>query len=277
MQLAVTALIDAARSRFATKASVSPVAPIDANVQPQRRPAAREHLEIAVSIYENFVRRSPLVEEKNPAIVDQMVALYRNPAIQKAAAAYKLKVERLVDVACYRVAIASAIGFACQKDLGLSSEVISEILSGMAEAIDDEIEAVRADKIAHDLAEKLAMARHQPLRDAVGKLLSQLVAERERLIKDDESAARAAAMGLPTRFSILRNLGMSEAQVAATEPTALSPEALTQRRRARIAEIAPHIEKLRAFSVSPTFDPAPLAGLGFDELIAAREGDKAAT
>lgn len=269
----VTALVDAARSRFGTKAPSNPMAPAAESVQTQRRPTAFASLEnpLILSTYAHFVR-SPLVGETSPTTADMMVALHRNSTVQRAAAVYKLTLERLIDVASYRAAIARAICFAREKDLSLSPEVIAEIIDGMSASLAEEIEAVVADKADHDLAEKSAMARHVPLKTVVGKRLDEFVTERASLLQADDAERRANRIGLTgsSRFAELRKAGLTDSQIAEVLPGAASPETVVAHRNERIAELSRQIEKLRAFGASTTFDAAPLAGLGFEDLISAR-------
>lgn len=277
MQLAVTALIDAARSRFATKAPISPMAPAAESIQPQRRPTAFAPLESTLTTHELFAR-SPLSAETNPVIVDLIGTIFRDESVQRAAGACAAKRLRLTELAGFKSEISAAIQIAVANDEDLdianfTPAVVAEVLRQRAEDIDSAIDDCREDHAAHQAASAARMRRHEPLRAAVSKRLSQLVSERDYLVQADDSARRAAAIGISgsSRFAILRSAGLTDEQIAATEPTATNPEVLAECRRIRIAEIGPQIEKLCAFGASPTFDAAPLAGLGFEDLISARD------
>ena len=121
------------------------------------------------------------------------------------------------------------------------------------------------------------MMRHEPLRAAARIRLNQLISERTSLLQSDDAARRAASLGLSgaSRYAVLRSAGLDEAAILAAEPTALNPEVIAERRRARIAEITPQIEKLKAFGASGTFDTVLLADFPeFIDLIAARDGQE---
>ncbi|MDM0018378.1 hypothetical protein [Variovorax saccharolyticus] len=280
MQLAVTALIDAARSRFAPEAPAGPVAPAAGPVQPQ--PFAS--LESPLTTYALFVR-SPLSVATNPVLADLIDVIFRDASVQRAAGACAAKRLRLIELAGFKSEISAAIRcvVANAEDLNMGSispAAVVEVLRQRAEDIDDAIEDCREDHAAHQAASRALMARHGPLRAAVGKHLTQLTAERDHLSRENDAAAIAASIGVPgaSRYAVLRSAGLSDEQIAATEPTAVNPEIMADRRRARIAAIAPQIEKLKAFGEAPNFDAAPIIGIdpALDDLIAARASQKAA-
>jgi len=264
------------------RAGVEPTSPpalAVASAQPQNRQTASTHPENALSIYKYFLCRSQLIAEKNRPLVDLIDTIFRDESVQRAAGACAAKRLRLTELAGVRSEISAAIEVAIANDealdiVNIRPAMVAEVLRQRAEDIDDAISDRQEDRTLHDAASRARIARHKPLRDAVSKLLNDLVAERDRLIKADEAAARAAAMGLPTRYSTLISAGLSPAQIQATEPNALAPEVLIHRRRARLAEVVPQISKLQAFGASATFDAALLSDFPeFAGLIAARDGN----
>lgn len=278
MHIAIATVIDAARGRFATKAPAGPMAPAAEPAQPQRRTtASAPPLEnpLIPSTYAHFVR-SPLVGETSPTTADLMVAVHRSAIVQRSAAEYKLTLERLMDVASYRAVIARAIGFAREKDLGLSPEVIAEIIDGMSASLDEEIGAAVANKANHDLAEKSAMARHSPLKAVVSKRLNEFVTERASLLQADDAERRANQMGLTgsSRYGELRKVGLSDSEIAQILPGASTPETVVADRNERVAELGRQIENLLSFSNSATFDASPIVGIdpAIDAAILARDG-----
>jgi hypothetical protein len=63
------------------------------------------------------------------------------------------------------------------------------------------------------------------------------------------------------RHQQLRNLGLSEAQIQAVAPEASSPEQHESTLRQQIANALPTIERLKAFSASPTFNADSIVGI----------------
>jgi hypothetical protein len=227
-----------------------------------------------VTIYEKFIlRRSPLATAPSATAADVLDTIYRNKAVQRAAGTCAANGQRLLELAGFRAEIANAIHVVLERsDLAdLSAAAVAEVLRQRAEGIDDAIDDVRRDHAVHDAESRKLMERHAPLRNAVSARLTALTNERERLVQADDSARRAHRLGLvASRFAELRRAGLNDSQIAEVLPGSASPEVAAAHRQARIIELAGQIERLRAFAASPTFDAAPLAGLGFDDLIAAR-------
>lgn len=272
-------VIGAVRSRLATQPSSSPAAA--APIQPQSRPTAHSEstMNSTTSMYEDFLISSPLAHETSPALVDLIAPIFNNELVQRAAGSCAAKRLLLVELAGFRSEISAAIEAATANsdDLDIANvtpAMVAEVLRQREEVLEDAIAACREDRALHDAASRARLARHKPLRDAVSKLLNDLVADRDRLIEAEDAATRAAALGLRTRYSTLISAGLTPAQIEATEPDALAPEVLIHRRRARLAEIEPQISKLQAFGASATFDAALLTDFPeFAGLIAARDGN----
>lgn len=277
MQRAINALIDAARSRFATNEHSSPVAPVSTVAESTESQAATKAHDtpepLEMSIYKEFILSSPLARASTSAVSDKLATIYGNESVQGAAGACAAKHQRFVEMAGFMSQIHAAIEAVTHDGADLTPAAVVEALRRRSEDIENALADIREDHAVHQAAGLKRMARHKPLRDAVSKLFNQLVMERDHLIREDESAARAASMGLPTRYSTLIRAGLSPAQIEATEPTALAPEILIKRRRARLADIAPQIQKLRAFATSTTFDASAIAGIdpAIDAAISARD------
>ncbi|RYH71162.1 MAG: hypothetical protein EON54_00265 [Alcaligenaceae bacterium] len=254
---------------------------VASTAQPQRRPPATEPLESLNVIYESILRCSQLASATSLALADLIDIIHRDESVQRAAGTCAAKHQRLIELAGFRSEIHAAIHVAIAQDgcgdIGsITPDRIAEVLRQHARDIDAAIDDQRDAHAKHEDASRKRMTRYEPLRSAVRDRLALLISERDRLIREDESAGRASSMGLPSRYAVLRNAGMSEAQIGATEPTAISPEVLTRQRQERIAEINPQVSALKAFGASPNFDTALLDGLGFDELIVARDAAKVA-
>ncbi len=256
----------------------SPVAPVSTVAQPTEPQAATKAHDpsesFEMTIYEQAILRSPLALATTPAAADTLDVIYRDDSVQRAAGACAAKLQRLAEMAGFTSQIHFAIEAVAREGTDLSPGAVAEALRRRAEDIEDALSDIREDRAVHQAASLKRMARHEPLLAAARGLLNQLVAERDCLIREDESAARAAAMGLPTRYSILISAGLTPAQIEATEPAALSPEVLIQTRRARLADVVPQIQKLRDFATSTTFDASAIAGIdpAVDAAIVARDG-----
>lgn len=273
----LTTVIQAARDRLSAQADRSVAAPAaTAPSQIGSRAAAIATMEIPLT---KFFTPSPLAAETHSGVVDMLDIIFRDPSVQRAAGACAANRSRLMEVAGFKSEISSAIEIAVAKDEDLdignvTAAMVAELLRQRSEEIEAAIDECRADHAAHQAKSRARMLRHKPLRVAVSQRHTNLTAERDHLIAANDAARRADTLGISgaSRYAVLRSAGLSDSQIEATEPTALSPEILTERRRARLAEIAPEISALQAFSASPDFDAGLLAGLGFDALIMAREG-----
>lgn len=265
------ALVSSAARHLRSEPPTNPVPAVAAPVQPQRRMPAIEPSESLEVIYESFLRKSQLASAASPAVADLIDIIHRDESVQRAAGACASKHQSLIESAGYRSEIHAAIHVAIEQDGRIESITparVAEVLRRRGEDLDAAIDDQRAEHAEHDAASRNRMARYEPLRSAVRERLTLLISERDRLIREDEAAGRAASMGLPSRYAVLRNAGMSEAQIGVTEPMAISPEILARQRQERIAELNPQISALKAFGASPRFDTALLDGLGFDDVIA---------
>lgn len=276
----LASLIRAASGRFAAQPVIGPrVQPTFAATGACPQPPAT----METPLTHKFFTPSPLAAETHPAVVDEMDIIYRDPSVQRAAGACAANRSRLMDVAGFKSEIASAIEIAVAQDEDLdisnvTATTVAEVLRQRTEDIDAAIDECRADHAAHQAKSRARMLRHAPLRNAVGHQLTKLAAERDCLIAENDVARRVLTADLygASRYAVLRGAGLSDAQIEATEPSALNPDILTERRRARLAEIAPQISALQAFSASPDFNAELLDGFGFEALITARDGAKVA-
>lgn len=210
----------------------------------------------------------------DPALVDRMIAAFNSREVRRAAGIYKSKLDHLCEVAGSSAAISTAVSFAVERNLPLTSEVVAEIIDGMSESLGEELDAARSDIAAHDQAVKAARDRHWPLREAVSQQLTQLADEWKSLDGRIDAANRSGSANGAVRHQMLQAAGLSTAQIASLG-TPDSPDAQIDATRRRMAEITPVIARLKAFSHDLLHDAAPLAGMPeFAELIAARDGAK---
>jgi len=220
------------------------------------------------------ILRSPLAAATSVSAADSLDTIYASAAVQSAAGYASAKHQRLMAMRAHLGEIHLAIAAIGGDPASITPEAVIETLRRRADQLDDEIDDWRDDHAAHVAASRARMKRHEPLRKAVSMHLAALTGERDHLLRADESAKRATGMGLPSRYATLRNAGLTEAQIAATEPDAASPEEAAAKRRQRIAEIAPMVKACRAFGQSPGFDAALVAGLSpeINSAILARDG-----
>lgn len=218
---------------------------------------------------------SPLVDDRF-AGRDDVAAAYRDPRVQSAAHRLAAKIDDLRFIIGYHSAAAMGIRSVLAETEGraISAEDVALRLCVFCEQVDEHIVFAREHVAEHYVADRACLERHRPLRTAVTARLSELAAERDRLVH--EAARRHDLNGGGSRYATLSQAGLSDAQIEVTEPAALSPQILAERRQVRLAEITPIIEKLQAFGSSPDFNASHLDGLPeFDALVAARDGGKA--
>lgn len=272
MQRAISALIDSALGRFSTNEHRSIVA-LDAASTNKPDAHCAPNM-ITIDRKSTIHCASPARDPESPDHFDRVLAAFKSPTVQSAAAAFKMKFDELVAVAAYRSSISEAINFAIEKELGMTPEVVAEVIACMTESLDEEIDAARADHAEFNCAEKAATARHAPLRRSASARLDALANERKALLVAIESEQRAVSLGLTgsTRYAQLRAAGLDDAAISKVEPEAMSIDAKINGHRARIREIDPQLAALRSYLASPILDADHLAGLeGFNELIAARD------
>lgn len=218
---------------------------------------------------------SPLIGETDPATADALNAIYRAADVQVAAMAHMNVLVRLAEVAGQSAAVAGAIASICQAGGDLSPEAAAREIAAMTERIEAEINAARTDQLDHGRAEKVALERHRPLREAVSVRLTKLSNERHHLDAEIDSIRRAAGMGFTSgRYATLSAMGLSEQAIAAADPGVMSPDATIAVKQERMREIAGIVPRLNAFAANPVFDAAPIIGLdpALDALIVARDG-----
>ena len=151
--------------------------------------------------------------------------------------------------------------------------MVAEMLRRRAAELDDALDAVREDHRQHDAAARQVIDFHRPLRDAVSARFSSLSQEALHIGATVDAIKRAATMGQEAgtlRYHSLVAAGLNASQIAALGVDAQDPDARIAAHRDRLVEIESNLPPLKAFLNDPLFDSAPLAGLGFDDLINAR-------
>lgn len=260
----------------ATDATRKPVAKAYPTVSTTNAPSAPAMKHQSPIILAPQFEGSPLVDDRF-AGRDDVAAAYRDPRVQSAAHMLAAKIDDLRFIIGYHSAAAMGIRAVLAEVEGraISTEAVAQRLREFCEQADEHIVFAQEHVAEHAAAARDCLERHRPLRTAVTGRLSELIAERDCLAR--EAARRYDLSGSGSRYATLSQAGLSDAQIKATEPGALSPQILADRREARIAEITPIIERLQAFGDSIDFDAVHLVGLHeFDALVAARDGEKAA-
>ena len=199
----------------------------------------------------------------------QIDAAHDNPHVQVAAERLAAKRQLLAEIAGIRSSILEAI------DAGGTTDPIAivEELGRLAADADDAIAVARAKKQQHEAQRLERRMARQPLRLAVSDRISTLCSERESLVGLIAAAANASRMTGATgqlRYQNLLASGLSDVQICSLGEGLQNPADLTAKKQARIAEINRLLEPLWAFANDAVGDPAQLAGLGFDDLIAER-------
>jgi hypothetical protein len=245
----------------AARRTTSPVSP-----NRLKTPSTRKH-----NAMQNFAR-SPLATPAalTAAQVDALDLVFSNDRVQHVAGQLHLKQARLLEVAGFRGAIAQAIA-AVDEPASITPEKVVAILDRMAAGVDDEIAAVREDRAQHDARHKARLERLMPLRRAVATRVVALCNEREHCLTRIDALRRAATMtgGATLRHAALTSMGLTVEQIAALGPAAADPAEQEAAIRARIAAIEVELVPLKTFTANEV-DVTPLAGLGFEALIEAR-------
>ena len=212
----------------------------------------------------------------NPAPTTARVDVaFDNPHVQVAAERLAAKRQLLAEIAGIRSSILEAI------DAGGTTDPIAivEELGRLAADADDAIAAVRAETRQHDAQRRERRLSMQPLRMAVSARISALSAERESLVNRITAAANASRMTGATgqlRYQNLLASGLSDVQICSLGEDLRNPAVVTAEMQARITAIDALVVPLFVFSKDPLGDVTPLAGLGLDDLIAARLDAEAA-
>lgn len=209
--------------------------------------------------------------------IDGIDAAFRDAHVQSAAGAALLKLARLQEVGGLRSLISAAVNDALEdvESVGrLGPAAVTEKLRQFCEHIEEQIVSCREDRTEHDAIAKAARQRHRPLLLAVSQRANSLTGELEQINRaaDAEKRAHDLPGGAPSRYRTLKAAGLTDAEIAAIEPTAKSPELVAESRAARVAEINALLPLLKRFSDDPLHDAAPLAGIPeFSELVADRD------
>ncbi|MGJ7552636.1 hypothetical protein ACSFBI_01455 [Variovorax sp. RB3P1] len=277
MRQAIASLIEVARLNFNAKTHKTGTSVLNppARCTPSHIAPEPDQARLKDQFTMFSLTQSPLADAQdlNPRAVDAVLAVFADNEVQRHAAEVRGKLLHLIELAALRSEVAAAVKtVGAHSNDDLTPSAVAAILCRRAAELDDALADARADREGHEAARKARMVAMAPLKCEVSKRLTALVAERDHILNVADAEKRATTLGLPgsSRFAVLQGAGLSDAQIAAIEPAAVSPDLLAERRRLRIAEIDRQTSLLRQFSADPLHDAAPLAGLGFDGLIAAR-------
>lgn len=272
----LTVLRATARHLGLAQAPASPAARSQPSSAPYPRPftqSAHQAPTFAMnSISTAPFARSPLNTGASltAAQIDTVSALYRNPNVQRAAGEARLALVRAIEHAAYRGLINSAIEAAGDD---LSPDRVAADLKRMAEDAEAALVEARADQAEHDRIAKARGDQLMPLRTAVSERLNKLQTELNSLA-NRAYALRQTPSGLAntaeSRRLLLLQAGLDASQIAALNIGDVGPSREEQRKetQARIAAVKAAMEPLHQFCEAG--DESVLAGLGFDDLIAAR-------
>lgn len=209
---------------------------------------------------------------------------HRSPEVTRAASEVQFKLQRLVEVAAFRSAIAEAIETVigehddCDPNAATPAAVAQE-LRRRAIAIDEELAVVHTEHRADDLVRAARDARLRPLMTAVNERMARAAMGREGLAAaiDAITSGRAAAVSDPAqRRDILLNLGVPSKKISdllnSAEPP--DPTVKLQALREQVAALDIEIAAFWAFQNDPFKRGFHLEGMGLDKLV---EAQRAAT
>lgn len=214
---------------------------------------------------------------------------HRSPEVIRAAGEVRFSLQRLVEVAAFRSAVAQAIETVigehedCDPNAATPAAVAQE-LRRRATEIDEEFAQVRTEHRADDLVRAARDARLRPLMTAVNERLAKVMIGRTRLVAsiDAITSGRAAAASDPAqRRDILLNLGVPAKKLnellCAAEPA--DPTVKLAALREQVAALEIEVAAYSAFQNDPFKRGCHVEGMGFDTLIEAQraaEGQVAA-
>lgn len=262
MRRTIANLIEATRLNFGTQAA--PASPATSTRNPSKTAAK----DLPMSLF----AKSPLASRDGltPAEIDNVIVLFADAAVQRAAGRLSLKRQRVAEMAGYRSAIAEALAAAGDVGSATPQQVVA-IIGRLADAAEEELVAVREDHAAHDAIRKARRDQLAPLTAAVNVLHSRLAAERDTLLRHLDATARhidGAGGVARQRHDLLAAAGFKADEIGKLDLVrAEEPATKAAQYRARLAEINVPLEKCRAYSSDPRRSVAHLEGLGFDDLI----------
>lgn len=216
--------------------------------------------------------------------VDINDVCHRSSEVIRAASAVQFKLQRLVEVAAFRSAIAEAIKTTigehenCDPNAATPAAVAQE-LRRRATEIDEELAVVQTEHRADDRVRAARDARLRPLMTAVNERMAKAAMGRASLAAaiDTITSGRAAAVSDPAqRRDILLNLGVPSKKINdllnSAEPP--DPTVKLQALREQVAALDIEVAAFSAFQNDPFKRGCHLEGMGLDELI---EAQRAAT
>ena len=265
-----------ARHLGLAQAPASPAAPSQARSALYPRPFTHPAHQ-APTITVNIISTAPFAcsplnvgTSLTTARIDAVAALYRNPIVQRAADEAHSALLRAIEFSALRGLINSAIEAAGGD---LSPDRVAAVLKHLAESAEAVLVEARYDQAEHDRIAKARRDQLMPLRMAVSERLNKLQTGLNSLANRAEALRQSPntfANHAESRKLLLQQAGLSGDQIKALNVDEVGPsrEAQREETQARIAAVKAAMEPLHAFS--ETGDESVLAGLGFDDLIAAR-------
>ena len=246
-------------------AATSGTQPVSAAINPRHTPPNKE-----IPMHSLFAR-SPLASTGSLSVAetDRLMAIYRRPDVQRAAGELFAVRDHVAGIAAFHGIISEAVDVAHPAGV----EVV-EVLRSLIDQAKQELEAVVADRRAHDAAIKVRREVLMPLEVAVGHASASASVGRAMLQSHIDAALGSGKHGVSasagaSRYAALQAAGLSEAQIAGLGVT--TPEVDVQKLQGQVADVDRVLAKLKAFSADTTNGVEQLVGLpGFDALIAAR-------
>ena len=211
--------------------------------------------------------RSPLALGSLPYCeIEYLCVTYNDPDVQRAAGELRASRARVADLASYRSGIAEAIQISDR-----TGTAVAEVLRQLIDDADTELEAARADHLAHDAVNKSRRDLLAPLVLAVGRLSAAAATTRESLQGHIDAALVFRNYGAPTsssRYTALQAAGLTDEQINSLGFA--QPEVNLQVLRDKVAVADRVISQCAAFAADPFMGAEHLAGLGLEDLIEAR-------
>lgn len=266
-----------ARHLGLAEAPASPAAPSLAPSAPKPRlsPQSMRYARNDLQTIMFTLTPSPLTrDDLTPKQIDSMVAAFRSTSVQYAGAAVRFKLLKFVEEAALRSEMNRAI--AGMDPNAVTPDAVAALLRQRADEIDDLIEVTKEDHARHDAATKARRDQLMPLRMAVSERLNKLRTELDSLARE-AAALRAPSSSFAnteqTRLMLLKQAGVTDAELAAMRAVAAAAPVNHDERRAqvqaRISEVKAAMQPLREFCEAG--DESVLAGIAeFEPLIAAR-------
>lgn len=281
----ISHFLRAAAKNLRVKPIASPIAPRLTAARTQTltfaRIALKSHKPKAHPMTRFFpVKRLAADQNLTTNEVDINDVCHRSPEVIRAASVVRLKLQRLVEVAVFRSAIAEAIetvtGKHENRDLNVATPAaVAQELRRRAIAIDEELAVVHTEHRADDLVRAARDGRLRPLMTAVNERMAKAAMGRAGLAAaiDAVTSGRAAAVSDPAqRRDILLNLGVPSKKINdllnSAEPP--DPTVKLQALREQVAALDIEVAAFSAFQNDPFKRGCHLEGMGLDELIEAQ-------